>query len=99
MPLDSQIQAYLDQMAALNLALIHTFSPEMVRQTMKLELMVSDEPESIAHIENRTIPGPGGKIPIRIYTPAGDGPFPLLIPFHGGGWVVCSQYTNNKNPI
>jgi acetyl esterase len=96
MPLDPQIQLYLDQMAALNLAPMHVFSPEMVRQAMKLELMVSDEPEPIAHVENRTIPGPGGKISIRIYTPAGDGPFPLLVFFHGGGWVVCNLDTHDN---
>ena len=34
-----------------------------------------------------------GKQPIRVYTPAGDGPFPLLVYFHGGGWVVGSLNT------
>lgn len=34
------------------------------------------------------IPGPGPDIPVRIYTPAGPGPFPILAWFHGGGWVV-----------
>ena len=38
MPLDPQMQAYLDQTAALNLAPMHTFPPEMVRQAMIMEL-------------------------------------------------------------
>ncbi|KKI90406.1 esterase [Bacillus sp. SA1-12] len=29
----------------------------------------------------------GHDIPIRIYTPKGSGPFPVLVYFHGGGWV------------
>ena len=39
-------------------------------------------------MEDRLIPGPGVDIPVRIYTPAGSGPFPILVWFHGGGWVV-----------
>jgi acetyl esterase len=42
----------------------------------------------IKRIEDVNIPGPSGKIPVRIYTPEGDGPFPVLLLFHGGGWVV-----------
>lgn len=96
MPLDPQIQAYLDQMAALNLAPMHTFPPEMVRQAMKMELGVAGEPEVVAHVANQVISGPGGEIPIRIYIPDGDGPFPLLVFFHGGGWVVCNLDTHDN---
>lgn len=42
----------------------------------------------MARVEDRTIPGPGGALPVRLYTPAGSGPFPMLVWFHGGGWVV-----------
>jgi acetyl esterase len=34
------------------------------------------------------IPGPEGQIPVRTYTPDGKGPFPILLFFHGGAWVV-----------
>jgi acetyl esterase len=37
-----------------------------------------------------TIPGPGGAIPIRIYEPAGEGPFPVIVYFHGGGFVIAT---------
>lgn len=44
----------------------------------------------IGAVEDRSIPGPGGDIPVRIYTPvdAAAGPLPVLVYFHGGGWVV-----------
>lgn len=41
-------------------------------------------------MKNRTIPGSGGKLPVRIYTPAGQGPFPIIVYFHGGGWVIAT---------
>ncbi len=46
MPLDSQAQAYLDQMAALSPTPMHTFPPEMVRQAMKMELSFSGRTRS-----------------------------------------------------
>ena len=42
----------------------------------------------LAGVTNRIIPGPVGDIPIRLYAPQGQGPFPLVIFFHGGGFVV-----------
>ena len=38
--------------------------------------------------EDRTIPGPGGDIPIRIYYPPTERPSPVIVYFHGGGWVI-----------
>lgn len=38
-----------------------------------------------------TIPGPAGTLPVRIYTPAGSGPFPVVVYFHGGGWVIADK--------
>ncbi len=45
--------------------------------------------------EDRSIPGPGGELPVRIYTPIerGDGPVPALVFFHGGAFVICDRYT------
>lgn len=44
----------------------------------------------VANIEDRSVPGPAGEIPVRIYTPHGNGPFPVVVHIHGGGWVIGS---------
>ena len=44
---------------------------------------------TIANARERAIDGPGGPLRIRIYTPHGAGPFPLLVFFHGSGFVLC----------
>lgn len=54
------------------------------------------EPEVVVQVKNSTIPGPGGEIPLRIYTPEGSGPFPILVYFHGGGWVMGNLKTCNN---
>ena len=97
MPLDPQVQALLDQMAALNGPPIHTLTPELVRVEIKMQLAnAPGEPEPVAQVVNRTIPGPAGEIPVRIYIPAGSGPFPALVFFHGGGWVICDLDTHDS---
>ena len=53
------------------------------------------DPEPVAHVENRTIPGPAGEIPVRIYRPAARGPLPVLTFFHGGGFVLCNLDTDD----
>lgn len=43
--------------------------------------------ESVHQVTDRSIPGTESDISIRIYTPEGEGPFPLIVFFHGGGFV------------
>jgi acetyl esterase len=86
MPLDPQAQQVLEQIAALGLPPNHLVSPSQARINMKSRPRVAG-PE-VARVEDRLIPGPGVDIPVRIYTPPGSGPFPILVWFHGGGWVV-----------
>ena len=57
---------------------------------------------NIGEVTDRTIPGPGGKLPIRIYRPVDVGPAstegtqtPGLMFFHGGGWVVSTIDTHD----
>lgn len=86
MPLDPQAQNVLDVVASLNLPPNHTVSAVEARANAKMRPRAKG-PE-VAKVQDRTIPGPGPDIPVRIYTPAGPGPFPILAWFHGGGWVV-----------
>ena len=51
--------------------------------------------EPVASIQNLSIPGPNGEIPIRIYTPNAPAPRPAMVYFHGGGWVVCGLDTHD----
>lgn len=38
-----------------------------------------------------TVQGAAGMLPARIYTPYGPGPFPVVVYFHGGGWVIADK--------
>jgi acetyl esterase len=45
------------------------------------------EPERVAMVWDTYLPAPSAELHVRVYTPVGDGPFPCLIFFHGGGWT------------
>jgi acetyl esterase len=60
------------------------------RQATALRIPKSRTSVPLASIADRAIPGLAGDLPIRIYNPEGVGPFPLLVYFHGGGFVVGS---------
>jgi acetyl esterase len=51
--------------------------------------------EPLRSIEDTSIPGREGEIPIRIYTPDALSPCPAMVYFHGGGWVVCDLNTHD----
>ncbi len=89
MPLDPQMKTILDQMAAANSAPFHRMTPAAARELMERRAP-SGAPVAVARVEDRAIARPAGEIPVRIYTPAGAGPFGALVYFHGGGWVVGS---------
>lgn len=79
----------MNKLAALNLPPATELTPEQVRKNSALSrAAVERERESVGKIEERSIPGPAGNIPVRIYRPESAGTHPLIMLFHGGGWVV-----------
>jgi acetyl esterase len=102
MPLDAKARAFVDQMAAQTAAAdpplppLDQIPPATVREMFNGLLLTMDGPgEMVAGVEDRQIPGPGGPIPIRVFTPEGRGPFPVLVFFHGGGWVIGTLDTHD----
>ena len=45
----------------------------------------------------RTIPSPAGPIPVNVYTPKGADPFPVIVYFHGGRWVIADLDTYDSS--
>lgn len=89
MPLDPAVKAMMDQMKAAGMPEIDTLPPAQLRQvTAQMFRAQGGEPEPVKEVEDRKIPGPAGEIPVRIYRPAAAGPLPVLVFFHGGGFVI-----------
>jgi len=88
MPIHPQAVAVIDIMAQMGVSTAG--SPADLRTLMAR--FPRPEGESVGEVVNRTVPGPAGGVPVRIYRPAGvgPGPQPALVWFHGGGWMFGS---------
>src|SRR5919112_1904085 len=96
MPLDPKVREFLDQAAAAGFPPTHTVSPTEARELMlQRRALLAATPEPVARLEDRTIPGPAGEIPVRIYAPSAADALPVLLFFHGGGWVIGNIDTHD----
>ena len=97
---DADMQAVLDELAQLGGKPIETLTPVEARKqptpsdaVMSLLKKQGKDTSPSALVPgvtsvDREIPGAAGNLPARVYTPDGAGPFPVVVYFHGGGWVI-----------
>ena len=82
-----QVKALLDDLIASGRPSSRTLPlPDGRRNFDELFASLSDTDASI-RTRDLSVPGPGGDIPLRLYEPPGEPPFPVALFFHGGGWV------------
>ena len=98
---DDQMKKVLDAHAALGAKPLETLTPAQARKgptpADAAKKVAADEgkptaPDASVSTVDRTIPGPAGALPVRIYTPKdGTGPWPVVVYYHGGGWVIANK--------
>jgi acetyl esterase len=91
----------MEMLAQPGMASMADLEPSKLRAASPSAAETSREP--VAKVEDRSIPGPAGPISVRLYVPAGAGPFPGLVWLHGGGFVlgdlemqddICRSFAN-----
>ena len=106
---DRDMQAVLDALAGLGGKPLPTLTPDEARKqptpadavkvVLTKKLGKAPPPEAVGQIEDRTyVAADKSKIPLRIYTPKGKGPFPVIVYFHGGGWVIADLEVYDASP-
>jgi acetyl esterase len=97
MALDPQVRRFLERVAATVPRSVAGFSATERRGSIERLLALGGEPEAVASIEKRSIPGPAGAMRAWVYTPAGacGRLLPGLIYFHGGGFIAGSIETHD----
>lgn len=96
--LDPQARALLDEFSAEGLPPTYALSVEEARDRL-VRLFAPDEGdelEPVGDVRELSIAGPDGSIPLRVYRPDGEPPFPTLVYFHGGGWVLGTLDTHDS---
>lgn len=97
MAVDPEIQALLDFIASRGVPPHYELPPEEARENMlKGRPVFSGGEVPLVRVEDLTIPGPAGPVPVRAYAAQAGGPLPVLLFFHGGGWVIGSIETHDE---
>lgn len=89
MALHPQIQAMLNKRAELRVPGFSQGTPQDARETFRVTqaALPPNRGAQVKSIEDLTVGGPAGPIPVRRYTPLGSEPAAQIFYFHGGGWV------------
>ena len=95
MPLDPRVKRFLNLLAAGNPPDARSATVEERRQGLIALMEFAGPPITLERVEERTLPGPGGTLSVRLYSPSGAGTLPGLVYFHGGGLVAGSLDTHD----
>lgn len=93
--LDADVQLLLRLLGATGYRPPSTTDPATAREATRRSSALAASAAPIADVEDLEVPGPAGGIRCRLYRPLGAGPFPLVVFFHGGGWVVGDLDTHD----
>lgn len=74
----------------------HQLTPQEARDGYRALPALLGPPPDVASTQDRTIEGPGGALRLRVYSPKGEGPHPVLVYYHGGGWVIGDLDTHDR---
>jgi acetyl esterase/lipase len=101
-----EMQVVIEQLDSFHVAAVQTLSPQAARM-QKTALEAADMvaktyglagPLATADTLGRDIPAAGGNVHARIYKPgSGNGPFPAIFYFHGGGWVIGDAWSHDAS--
>jgi acetyl esterase len=100
MPVDPQIAAILQLLEQAGGGQMSAGTPQQARDYFTTATVTMRDPSTLAQVastEDKTIPGPAGEIPIRIYRPEADGAVPTMAFFHGGGFVIGNIETHDDH--
>ncbi|WP_336038020.1 alpha/beta hydrolase [Halobacterium yunchengense] len=92
----ADVQAVLDAIEAMDAPDYHELTAPEARD-LRRGFFDDDGADASADAADRTVPGPGLEIPVRVYRPDADGPHPVVVYFHGGGFVLGTL--DSRDPI
>ncbi|WP_394218784.1 alpha/beta hydrolase [Halobacillus trueperi] len=114
MKVDAQVLCLLqtigDRMNELEHPSLDQLTPEQSREYYKVarEYFQDLPVDGVAVVDSSFQGRSGNEVPVKIYTPDGEGPFPVLVYFHGGGWVfgdvdssdnVCRYFSRHAQTV
>jgi len=96
MPLDPQVEAMRERRRRDRVPPLYTLTVEQAREADLAAIRaVAGEPEPVHEVVDRTLPGPAGELPVRLYRPSGERLLPAFVYLFGGGWALGSIDTSD----
>ena len=104
---EPHMQKVLDALGSLGGKPIDTLTPEQARtqptpadavKKVLTQMGKSTAPEPGVTVKQMMIKGPIGDFPIHVFTPDGKGPFPVMVYYHGGGFVIADTKVYEASP-
>jgi len=86
--LDRDVAEQLDALAALDAPALSAGTVDQARANY--DRAPKPSPDPVRRVEDRAVPGPAGDVPVRLYADTDDSGLPVVVFFHGGGWVLSS---------
>lgn len=93
--LQPDVQMVLEQMALLNPPPLESMSAEQARAFINEANLARPPGPDVGEIVDGTLPGAAGILTYRLYRPASPGPHPVVVYFHGGGWVLGDHISDD----
>ena len=96
MPLDHDAETLLEMIRVANRPAFEAVGAAEARLLyMAGRKVLAPEPMPVAEIRDLTMPSAAGPVPLRLYRAFTEGVLPVLVFFHGGGWVVGDIATHD----
>jgi acetyl esterase len=99
MAVHPEMAALLQALAELDLPPLFSGPAPEARARLRAVVLADQDPDRltpVAAVDDATVPGPAGEIPVRVYRPEASGPTPTVVFFHGGGWVIGDLDTHDE---
>ena len=99
MPLDTATEKFLDTMRAAGAPPLYEQSVDAARAGIRANVQrMPGSPTPVHRVEDRTLPGAAGDVPVRVYWPRATNAgelLPIVLYYHGGGWVIGDLDTHD----
>ncbi|KRE31679.1 steroid monooxygenase [Mycobacterium sp. Soil538] len=86
--LQPDVQMVLEQIALLDLPPLESMPAQDARATFSAIIAMYPPGPPVADVVDGRFPGADGDLDYRLYRPQSPGPHPIVLYFHGGGWVL-----------